>query len=223
MATPVLRIDTSVSDASRDSLLPHGGLDTPTTKGNRARSLSQSVLPALRISTSPNLGDRSPVEDAKIVEPPGSSNNKARNESRKLLAHLLSQLQHRPMPPSSLHALEDVSAPTEKGLGAVVQTVKVAVKHRRTRSEAKAARGMQADDSDSDLEDDAVFSTDVTFDLMSQLKDVLIISSLQKWDILNDRHALIASLSSQGAEFVKAVPCSTPCPSLGIPCETDAA
>ena len=197
MATPILRIDTSVSDASRDSLLPHAGLDTPTTKGNRARSLSQSVLPALRISTSPNLSERSPTEDAKIVDPLGSS-NKARNESRKLLAHLLSQLQHRPMPPSSLHALEDMSAPTEKGLGAVVQTVKVAVKHRRTRSEAKAARGMQAEDSDSDLEDDAVFSTDVTFDLMSQLKDVLIISSLQKWDILNDRHVRYDSPSVAG-------------------------
>lgn len=195
MTTPVLRIDTSVSNASRDSLLPHGGLDTPTTKGNRARSLSQTVLPALRISTSPNLNDSSIFADVKLVEPPGSS-NKARNESRKLLAHLLSQLQRRPMPPSSLHAPEDMSAPTEKGLGAVVQTVKVAVKHRRTRSEAKAARGLQADDSDSDLEDDAVFSTDITFDLMSQLKDVLVISSLQKWDILNDRHAFYDSLSS---------------------------
>lgn len=219
MSTPMLRIDTSLSNAGRDSLLPHGGPETPTTpttKSNRARSLSQTILPALRISASPNLNDRSLAEDVRLADPPGSS-NKARNESRKLLAHLLSQLQHRPMPPSSLQTIEDMSAPTEKGLGAVVQTVKVAVKHRRTRSEAKAARGLQADDSDSDLEDDAVFSTDITFDLMSQLKDVLIISSLQKWDILNDRHAFYASLSSYCTESLKVVPCLTRRQSLGTP------
>ncbi|TFY64025.1 hypothetical protein EVJ58_g2899 [Rhodofomes roseus] len=184
MTTPILRVDTSVADASRDRIPFSPGLDTA---GNRAHSLSQSVLPALRISVSPTV-EKFPIElGEKHIEAPGSS--KARNESRKLLAHLLSQLQNRPLPPSSLQVTQNVVAQAEKGFGAVVQTVKTAVKHRRTKSEAKAMKGMQADDSDSDLEDDAVFTTDITFDLMSQLKDVLIISALQKWDILNDRHA----------------------------------
>ncbi|KZT67735.1 hypothetical protein DAEQUDRAFT_712938 [Daedalea quercina L-15889] len=178
MTTPLLRVDTSVADTNK-----HADLTTPAAAGNRARSLSQSVLPALRISVSPNV-EKSPVEAKKNIEPPGSS--RARNESRKLLAHILSQLQNRPMPPSSLQAMPNLVAPAEKGLGAVVQSVRVAVKHRRTKSEGKTLKGMQADDSDSDLEDDALFSTDTTFDLMSQLKDVLIISAAQKWDILND-------------------------------------
>ncbi|KAF9815310.1 hypothetical protein IEO21_04673 [Rhodonia placenta] len=184
MATPTLRIDTSYLDISGAEAQSRGPVNPLSPGRSRARSLSQTVLPSFRLSASPGNAEKSSIDDI-------SQNtifhgaNKARSESRKLLAHILQELRDRPKPPSSL-AASKTGTRADKGLGAVIQSVKGAVKHQRTRSQAKVYTNVAQDENDSDLEEDIEFNTDVTFGLMCQLRDVLYISALQKWDILND-------------------------------------
>ncbi|CCM02372.1 uncharacterized protein FIBRA_04467 [Fibroporia radiculosa] len=185
MSTPILRLDTSYLRSDIDNSIS-SSLATPTSATrSRARSLSQSVIPSFLPLNSPRA-ETSPVDLPNIAVSHGA--NKARNESRKLLAHLLAQLQGRPLPPSSLYGPSLKSVLNDRGLGAVVQSVKETVKHKRRLSEGRIYDHPSRDESESEVEEEAVFNTDATFDLMTQLKDVLLISAQQKWDILNDRH-----------------------------------
>ncbi|KAH9951250.1 hypothetical protein B0H21DRAFT_272251 [Amylocystis lapponica] len=189
MSNPVLRVDTSYLSSGAPHEYSYDAPPSPksptTPSGrSRARSVSQAILPAFRISSVQN-------------EEPGSSNiptlapssgiNKARNESRKLLAHLLAQLQGRPKPPSMLDLLVRGTDTRPKDTGVAVQSVRTAAKHKRGMlSEAATHKLAPSEDTDSEWEDNSDFSTDVTFDLMAQLKDVLLISVAQKWDIFYD-------------------------------------
>ncbi|KAI0831397.1 hypothetical protein BC628DRAFT_1312212 [Trametes gibbosa] len=155
----------------------------------RARSISQSVLPSFRISSVGN-GDKS--GDLKPVSSSQSAShglNRARNESRKLLAHILSQLQNRPIPPSLLNSLVHGQSHSEKGIGSVMKSVKGAVKYTGTLRERRTHQPVPQDDTDSGDEQDEGFTTDLTFDLMNQLKDVLVLSIAHKWDIFYDSNA----------------------------------
>ncbi|KZT09437.1 uncharacterized protein LAESUDRAFT_741739 [Laetiporus sulphureus 93-53] len=179
MANPTLRIDTSYLEVS---------VDAPTSpisprNRNRARSLSQSVFPTFLLPTSPT-SEKSPSELTSLIASHGSV--KARDESRKLLAHLLSQLQHRPLPPASFDQSTANTYQADKGFNAVIQSVKGAAKHRRGRSDHVPST---AEDNSSDDDDGPQFSTDVTLDLMIQLRDVLKISTDQKWNILDDSYS----------------------------------
>lgn len=93
------------------------------------------------------------------------------------------------MPPpvfDAFYGLEVESA--EKNLGALVETVKDAVKSRSKRQERKSRVSESISVPEDDSEDDGewVFSTDATYDLMLQLKDVLIMSVAQGWHIFDE-------------------------------------
>ncbi|KAI1795782.1 hypothetical protein LXA43DRAFT_1163651 [Ganoderma leucocontextum] len=111
---------------------------------------------------------------------------RARNESRKLLAHILSQLHGRPVPPSLLTTLVFGSAQNEKANGSVIKSMRGAVKYTRNLPARRTHQPVPQDDTDSEEEDVEVFSTDTTLDLMNQLKDVLVLSIAHTWDIFYD-------------------------------------
>src|SRR5713226_3438780 len=101
LSPPVLRLEIS-SDTFVTPPISSSPSDEPSPSfRERARALSNAVLPSRRPSqndinnTTSLLPPRSPLH----VPPSGMS--KARDESQKLLAHVLEQLRHRPKCPSS--------------------------------------------------------------------------------------------------------------------------
>ncbi|KAI8998560.1 hypothetical protein BD414DRAFT_519687 [Trametes punicea] len=153
---------------------------------DRARSISQSMLPSFRIS---GVGDAEKTYEAGTNASGQSVShglNRARNESRKLLAHILSQLQNRPRPSTFLNAQVYGSQPTDKGISSVMKTVKGAVRYTGSLRERRTHQLLPQDDTDSEDEEKRGFATDLTFDLMSQLKDVLVLSITHNWDIFYD-------------------------------------
>lgn len=153
-------------------------------KASESITLSPSV-PTFVVSQS---------EDALFEKPPSSTSwpqttpkvNSRRNESRKLLAHVLDQLRNREMPPSVFDALTlSEEAPNERGLGALVGAVKEAA---RMKPDSRFTTNAPANtEDDNDEEGQGGYSTDATFDLMTQLRDVLIISVSRGWHIFEDR------------------------------------
>jgi hypothetical protein len=174
---PHLRIDTEDTNYSDAPFTVELTTPSPRRTGGH-RTLN---LPALQIQTLP---DRTPP--APNVSVPSTS--KALNESRKLLAHLLNQLQTRPLPPSVFDAFKDINGSlNDTKLADVVQTVRAAVRLKGGKRDGQT-HVPQRDDSDEEAETEKTFSTDATFSLMTQLKDVLLISRLQNWQIFHDRY-----------------------------------
>lgn len=174
-----LRIDTS---SSQDKLeVPLESPNVPFTGRERARSLSQTLLPQLRLSIDKSASGRQ--SDAGSERPAASLGmEKARNESRKLLSHILAQLESRNMPPPVLEGSEARTAQTKKGIAAVVRSIS---------GKGKAADAKQANAVDNDSDEDydpahrPMFFTDATLKLMGQLRDTLHISSTNNWDIFS--------------------------------------
>ena len=79
------------------------------------------------------------------------------------------------------------SARVERGLGAVVRSF-AGIGAPSGVADNKTRRKQSIDDSDEDSGDEATFHTDVTLDLMIQLKDVLAISIAQGWDIFYEEY-----------------------------------
>ncbi|KAF8831271.1 hypothetical protein HHX47_DHR1000685 [Lentinula edodes] len=137
-------------------------------------------VPALRVSTSPTRTSfekppPSPRKDTSL------KNTSRGNESKKLLAHVLEQIKDRNMPPSVYDALSSAAEiSNEKKLGSFIDR---AVKRRDAGKDRKAA--LYADDESED-EDERVFSTDTTLELMTRLRELLIISASQGWRIFDD-------------------------------------
>ncbi|KAH9946036.1 uncharacterized protein BXZ73DRAFT_86240 [Epithele typhae] len=115
-----------------------------------------------------------------------ASASPARNESRKLLAHILSQLQIRPVPPSYLSTLATGQPQNEKGGGSMFKSVKGAVKYTGQLRGRRTHQPVPQEDDDSEDELADGFYTDTTVDLMNQLKDVLMLSIAHNWDIFYD-------------------------------------
>lgn len=117
------------------------------------------------------------------------NNTKALNESRKLLAHLLGQLQSRTLPPPIFDTFKDLSGlSNDKRLADVVKSVRAAVRLTGGKRDMRVQPSVsQRDDSDEEDESEQGFTTDSTFSLMSQLKDVLLISRAQNWQIFHDK------------------------------------
>ncbi|KAJ7219313.1 hypothetical protein GGX14DRAFT_435653 [Mycena pura] len=141
---------------------------TPTTPTN--------AYPAFRVSAS---------DSAPLSEKLHSSKNRIRDESRKLLAHVLNQLKNRVLPPPVYDAFATVRTDAVgTGFAAVAQTVRGAVRFRAGRPEYDPPPS--AADEEDEEEDGRVFSTDATLELMTQLRDVLIISAAQGWQIFDE-------------------------------------
>ena len=78
------------------------------------------------------------------------------------------------------------------------QSVKGVVAPKGRKREAETRRSTEDLDHESD-EEIGGFTTDVTFDLMNQLKDVLVISALQGWDIFHELYGRCATCVIQTA------------------------
>ncbi|PPR08077.1 hypothetical protein CVT24_010538 [Panaeolus cyanescens] len=130
----------------------------------------------------------SPQTQSAQPRPVKPTKNRARNESRKLISHVLLQLANRPKPRTALEAIINPAAEgQEGGIGALAQSLKYAVKGGLKSTEAtQYKRPAKVDLDDSDDEAETTFSTDETFNLMSQLKDVLLMSFAQGWRIFDD-------------------------------------
>jgi hypothetical protein len=153
------------------------------TSAHKVPNLPQLQIPTLAQGTPP-----SPTYLVPSVSAPNTS--KALSESRKLLAHLLGQLRTRPLPPSVFDPFKDIDGNlNDTKLADVVQTVRAAVKLKGGRRDERAQPpATQRDDSDEEDDTDKTFTTDATFSLMTQLRDVLLISRLQNWQIFHDRY-----------------------------------
>lgn len=92
------------------------------------------------------------------------------------------------MPPPVFDAFSGPEVESaETNLGALVETVKDAVKSRSKRQgKSRVSESISVPEDNSDDDGEWVFSTDATYDLMLQLKDVLIMSVAQGWHIFDD-------------------------------------
>jgi hypothetical protein len=168
LTAPVLRLEISDNIVTPLSTSP---VDEPSpTFRQRARALSQAALPSLR----PSQGIASSVPSPLLPSAPVPGTTKARDESQKLLAHVLGQLRHRPKCPSS-NFLQSHAMPAAKS------TVP------RPNTSRTSSMGAQSADTDSEDRSERVFSPDSAFDLMSRLRDVLMISLSQGWQLFNER------------------------------------
>lgn len=184
MAGPRLQINTEDADARFNVELTTA---SPAHTSGDQRPMHR--LPTLQIPSSPQANKTPPSPSFIAPSIYVSNNSKALNESRKLLAHLLGQLQNRVLPPPVFDAFRDIdSNGNDKGLADVVQTVKDAVRFKGGKRDfGIQSTASQRDDSD-DEETEQTFTTDATFSLMTQLKDVLLISRLQNWQIFHDKY-----------------------------------
>ncbi|KAJ4487923.1 hypothetical protein J3R30DRAFT_3280032 [Lentinula aciculospora] len=168
-----LRIDTDWSAEDNLNFLPQ-------TSALSSLSPSGRDVPSFRVSNSPTRTSfekppPSPRRDASL------KNASRGNESKKLLAHVLEQIKDRNMPPAVYDVLASAAENlNERKLGSFIGRV---VKRKDTGKDVKAA--IYADD-ESDDEDEGTFSTDATLELMTRLRDLLIISASQGWQIFDD-------------------------------------
>ncbi|KAJ7452375.1 hypothetical protein B0H11DRAFT_2327847, partial [Mycena galericulata] len=111
--------------------------------------------------------------------------HRIRDESRKLLAHVLNQLKTRALPPPVYDAFTTVrDDAVGNNFTAIAETVRGVVKMRHGRPDNNAPISPLDDEGDED--DGRIFSTDATLELLTQLRDVLIISAAQGWQIFDE-------------------------------------
>jgi hypothetical protein len=173
ISPPVLRLEISGTFVTPPSTGTSPGDEPSPSFRERARALSNAALPSRRPSqinisnTTSLVPPRSPL----LAPPPGMT--KARDESQKLLAHVLEQLRHRPKCPSSY--------PPQAHPAAAATLIAPRASASRTTS------GAQSLDPESEDSPERAFSPDLAFDLMNRLRDVLIISLSQGWQIFGER------------------------------------
>lgn len=149
---------------------------------------SSPGTPSLRIITSPTT-----------VAPPVSpfteklfSANKTQSELQKLLAHLLSRLKSREQPPSVYEGLRKTSArKSSLTFGAVVETVRSAVRFKSAGRDFDGPSSSRIEE-DIDVDNEQDFSTDSTFDMLTQLRDLLILAQKQGQHILGTLCVILA-------------------------------
>jgi hypothetical protein len=190
-----LHIDTSSSlntNAPRVSIEPR----SPRTPSLLPSEKSQSPL-SPRTPSLPGPHSPDPEKSPSSRNHFGRSNShKGKLESRKLLAHLLSQLQHRKIPPSIFEIFRTgPSASLASSLGSVVQTVRSAVKLNHGRSEMPLVE-------DEDDEDVSGYKTDATLDLLNQLRHVLLVSIEKGWQIFYDRYLNVRNFVFDQSTFI---------------------
>ncbi|PBK96908.1 hypothetical protein ARMGADRAFT_1010439 [Armillaria gallica] len=164
-----------------DSLRIDTGLHNTVPPTSDVPADRSPTVPSFRLSTSPS--EKPPPSPTGIDEAHPPSFRKTygtrSNESRKLLAHILGQLANRVMPPSVYDIATATDQTGEKGLS---RLLKGGVKFGSGKPQNSRAPG----DDDEDAEVDKDFTPDATFDFMSQLKDVLMISVLRGWQIFDE-------------------------------------
>ncbi|KAG7452502.1 uncharacterized protein BT62DRAFT_879722 [Guyanagaster necrorhizus] len=164
-----------------DSLRIDTGLQNEVPFTSNVPADRSPTVPSFRLSSTPS--EKLPPSPTDIDEVHPRSFRKTygtrSNESRKLLAHILGQLANRIMPPSVYDLATAADQTGEKGLS---RFLKGGVKLGSGKPQSNRVTG----DEDDDAEVDRDFMTDATFDFMSQLKDVLMISVLRGWQIFDE-------------------------------------
>ncbi|KAG2034905.1 hypothetical protein BDR03DRAFT_900655 [Suillus americanus] len=195
-STPSLRVDT-------ESLTPPSHRVKSGYDGSPGGTSSAILTPSpsFYIPLSPNVDKHSPsAQLARMALSQRDSVNHAREESKKLVGLLLDQLSSRTRPPPIFDALNVHATPsTEAGLGHIIGAVRNVVKqksHKRLQS--------MKEDSDDEGSDYVVFSSETTFDLMVQLKEVLLFSTSQGWQVFSNQGA--SGLGTDTEQFTKPSP-----------------
>jgi hypothetical protein len=176
--TPLLQLDTSNINVD-DSVFTSISVDLASPYPAREDSQTTSPFTVAR-SFQP---DKSHASSEK-------PNNRALNESRKLLAHLLEQLEERKMPPSVFENFRTISDSFgDKSFGAIVETVRGAVRFKAALMHAHEARthSVAGEDEEEDEDTERGFSTNDTFELLLRLRDLLVVSMDQGWQIFHDK------------------------------------
>ncbi|KAL0071388.1 hypothetical protein AAF712_001245 [Marasmius tenuissimus] len=143
-------------------------------------------IPSFLVSGSPTSPEKPPVSPlAKAFKGGSQKEGGRKNETRKLLGHVLSQLSQRKMPPTVYDTFGVYGDRADEKSPGIVESVKGAVKggggnHRST--ESLGLHNFVVDEDD----EPGVFSTDETFELMVQLRDVLMIFLKQGWTVFDD-------------------------------------
>ncbi|KAK1236541.1 hypothetical protein PQX77_000234 [Marasmius sp. AFHP31] len=143
-------------------------------------------IPSFLVSGSPTSPEKPPVSPLSKAFKGGSQKEGGRkNETRKLLGHVLGQLSQRKMPPTVYDTFGVYGDRTDDKSPGIVESVKDAVKggggnHKST--ESLGIHNFVVDEDD----EPGVFSTDETFELMVQLRDVLMIFLKQGWTVFDD-------------------------------------
>ena len=185
------RIDTSVT---RETLLFDGDSEPEASPLLTFPSkLSGLGLPSVRLSASPIADEPSLTFQS---QPIPTDIHVRRNGSRKLLSHVLRRLAHRKKPPPVKDMVwNGTHDTTVRGFGGTLKDFVKLMPDKRV--------GIQ---NDSDDEESRGFSTDETFDLMLQLKDVLTTSIAQGWKIFDDRFAAFFHLNRSFNVFQSSSP-----------------
>ena len=116
--------------------------------------------------------------------------SRANKESRKLLAHILGQLERRDLPPPLL-TTEDELASANKGVS-ILETVKETanVKKLIIESSKSFQSNNEDDEADEDTNGEGSYSTDSVYELLVQLRDLILLSTAQGWHLLDDGYVL---------------------------------
>ena len=182
------KLSVEESDASQ-LLVPGPGIPASSERNSfrrdRPRALSNVAIPFL--STSPSLdGEKSPIQ--RVANLSLHQPSKAEHESRKLLGHILSQLERRRVAPSVWEPfVTEVVLQKQDGRFDFFRNGH-ASKPSIIKSQTSRLDTLEDENSDDEAESSsAAYSTDHTFALMVQLREVLWISKLQGWSIFVSR------------------------------------
>ncbi|KAG7092480.1 hypothetical protein E1B28_008832 [Marasmius oreades] len=168
---PGLYIDTSIIQTLNASG------ETSLSPNSR---LPNDIVPSFLVSESPSASEKRPVSPLtkSFKGPPTGSHKEGhsrRAEVRKLLGHVLNQLSHRTMPPTVYDTFDVYGNGKSSAVGDFVKsTIKGGGNFRSTEHVLEDEDGTD------------VFSTDETFELMVQLRDVLTMARAQGWKMFDD-------------------------------------
>ncbi|EAU88627.2 hypothetical protein CC1G_12019 [Coprinopsis cinerea okayama7 len=180
------RIDTNIT---RNTYSEFGNIPSPKPSETEDSFRSRPDVPSLLISPSYNtttfeesassFGGLKPQQKQ-------NTNAKANNELRKLLTHVLTQLVNRRKPPAISDTVKEIGKDaTEHGVASFTDVFKDVAKIGKAIRRAPP-RPVTAADEDEEEEDPQSFSTEATFDLLLQLKDLLSMSLSQGWHIFEE-------------------------------------
>ena len=196
MSAPSSPVRPSLSSLNVDfpSFPSNSSYDQVSPSTSRGRSFSQVKLPSFRISTpgspkSPSFG----YERTFVPQQPDPT-QRYRDESRKLLAHILGQLRNRTKPESVFRAFKSSGTygTESRDFRTTVQAIQGAVKLRAGLSSQSRPETSVQDENDSDTEQGS-FSTDSTFNLLSQFVSALAVAVNAGWQIFDDGYEVAFS------------------------------
>lgn len=189
MSVPSSPVKPALSSLNLDlpSFSQNSSPNQSSPSASRGRSFSQVKLPSFRISTPGSPSRRSFDDERPFGAQQSDPTQRYRDESRKLLAHILGQLRDRTKPESAFHTFKSGGArgAEPRDLRTAVQAIQGVVRLRAGLSNQSRSETSVQDDNDSDSEEGS-FSTDSTFNLLSQFVSALAVAVNAGWQIFDD-------------------------------------